>query len=78
MLANDLVGNTFWIKLVDISVRTHIEGADYPKADARQPANRGVIWDQEIYDTFSYNQDRTFFHTLLVFSLYDLFAMVAN
>jgi len=28
-----------------------------------QPANRGVIWDQEIYDTFSYNQDRTFFHT---------------
>ena len=28
-----------------------------------QPANRGVIWDQEIYDTFAYNQDRTFFHT---------------
>ncbi|KAF2669013.1 WH1-domain-containing protein, partial [Microthyrium microscopicum] len=27
------------------------------------PANRGVIWDQEIFDTFSYNQDRTFFHT---------------
>ncbi|GME24124.1 Actin associated WSP1 protein [Neofusicoccum parvum] len=46
VLANDLVGNTFWIKLVDIS-----------------PLNRGVIWDQEIYDTFSYNQDRTFFHT---------------
>ena len=22
-----------------------------------------MIWDQEIYDTFSYNQDRTFFHT---------------
>jgi len=22
-----------------------------------------VIWDQEIYDTFSYNQDRTFFHS---------------
>ncbi|KAK8250769.1 hypothetical protein HDK77DRAFT_425565 [Phyllosticta capitalensis] len=36
VLANDLVGNTFWIKLVDIS---------------------------EIYDTFQYNQDRTFFHT---------------
>jgi Wiskott-Aldrich syndrome protein len=49
VLANDLVGNTFWLKLVDIS-----------------PANRGVIWDQEIYDTFSYNQDRTFFHTLFV------------
>ncbi|KAF2190451.1 WH1-domain-containing protein, partial [Zopfia rhizophila CBS 207.26] len=46
VLANDLVGNTFWIKLVDVS-----------------PANRGVIWDQEIYDTFSYNQDRVFFHT---------------
>ncbi|KIW09608.1 uncharacterized protein PV09_00476 [Verruconis gallopava] len=46
VLANDLVGNTYWIKLVDIS-----------------PANRGVIWDQEIYDTFSYNQDRVFFHT---------------
>ncbi|KAJ9663105.1 hypothetical protein H2201_005776 [Coniosporium apollinis] len=46
VLANDLVGNTFWIKMVDIS-----------------PMNRGVIWDQEIYDTFSYNQDRLFFHT---------------
>lgn len=46
VLANDLVGNTFWIKLVDVS-----------------PANRGVIWDQEIYDSWSYNQDRTFFHT---------------
>ncbi|CAO2651297.1 Nn.00g095940.m01.CDS01 [Neocucurbitaria sp. VM-36] len=46
VLANDLVGNTFWLKLVDIS-----------------SANRGVLWDQEIYDTFSYNQDRVFFHT---------------
>ncbi|KAF1940658.1 WH1-domain-containing protein [Clathrospora elynae] len=46
VLANDLVGNTFWLKMVDIS-----------------PANRGVIWDQEIYDTFAYNQDRVFFHT---------------
>ncbi|PQE21227.1 wiskott-aldrich syndrome protein [Rutstroemia sp. NJR-2017a WRK4] len=46
VLANDLVGNTYWIKLVDIS-----------------STNRGVIWDQEIYDTWSYNQDRTFFHT---------------
>ncbi|KAF4630937.1 hypothetical protein G7Y89_g7208 [Cudoniella acicularis] len=46
VLANDLVGNTYWLKLVDVS-----------------PANRGVIWDQEIYDTWSYNQDRTFFHT---------------
>lgn len=46
VLSNDLVGNTFWLKLVDIS-----------------PSNRGVIWDQEIYDTFAYNQDRTFFHS---------------
>ncbi|KAJ4375409.1 hypothetical protein N0V85_009043 [Neurospora sp. IMI 360204] len=46
VLANDLVGNTYWIKLVDIS-----------------PGNRGVIWDQEIFDTWSYNQDRVFFHT---------------
>ncbi|KAL8732359.1 MAG: hypothetical protein Q9166_002757 [cf. Caloplaca sp. 2 TL-2023] len=46
VLANDLVGNTFWIKLVDIS-----------------SSNRGVIWDQEIYDPFYYNQDRTFFHS---------------
>ncbi|ERF68192.1 hypothetical protein EPUS_05273 [Endocarpon pusillum Z07020] len=46
VLSNDTVGNTFWIKLVDIST-----------------SNRGVIWDQEIYDTFAYNQDRTFFHS---------------
>ncbi|KAI9716795.1 MAG: hypothetical protein M1812_005135 [Candelaria pacifica] len=46
VLANDLVGNTFWIKLVDISA-----------------SNRGVIWDQELYETFSYTQDRTFFHS---------------
>ncbi|CAF9907052.1 MAG: hypothetical protein GOMPHAMPRED_005006 [Gomphillus americanus] len=46
VLANDLIGNTFWIKLVDVS-----------------PANRGVIWDQEIYEPFYYNQDRTFFHS---------------
>ncbi|KAK2673544.1 WH1/EVH1 domain [Fusarium oxysporum f. sp. vasinfectum] len=45
-LVNDLVGNTYWIKMVDIS-----------------PSNRGVIWDQEIFDTWNYNQDRTFFHT---------------
>ncbi|KAG6021585.1 hypothetical protein E4U40_005178 [Claviceps sp. LM458 group G5] len=45
-LANDLVGNTYWLKMVDIS-----------------PSNRGVIWDQEIFDTWRYGQDRTFFHT---------------
>ncbi|KAJ6124443.1 hypothetical protein N7471_011760 [Penicillium samsonianum] len=46
VLCNDLVGRTFWLKIVDVS-----------------PAGRGVIWDQEIYDKFAYNQDRTFFHT---------------
>ncbi|KAL8773615.1 MAG: hypothetical protein Q9194_004281, partial [Teloschistes cf. exilis] len=46
VLANDLVGNTFWIKMVDVS-----------------GSNRGVIWDQEVYDPFYYNQDRTFFHS---------------
>ena len=28
-----------------------------------KPAGKGVIWDQEIYDNFVYNQDRTFFHS---------------
>ncbi|KAL8966042.1 MAG: hypothetical protein Q9183_003547, partial [Haloplaca sp. 2 TL-2023] len=28
-----------------------------------QGSNRGVIWDQEVYDPFYYNQDRTFFHS---------------
>ncbi|KAK3393061.1 hypothetical protein B0H63DRAFT_516268 [Podospora didyma] len=46
VLANDLVGNTYWLKMVDIS-----------------PGNRGVIWDQEIFDSWNYNQDRVFFHT---------------
>ncbi|SPQ19653.1 4dcbd744-696d-42b8-b848-a65bbe4b152e [Thermothielavioides terrestris] len=46
VLANDLVGNTYWIKMVDIS-----------------PGNRGVIWDQEIFENWNYNQDRVFFHT---------------
>ncbi|KAK2048705.1 WH1-domain-containing protein [Colletotrichum somersetense] len=46
VLSNDLVGNTYWLKMVDIS-----------------SGNRGVIWDQEIFDNWSYNQDRTFFHS---------------
>ncbi|KAH3675760.1 hypothetical protein WICPIJ_009285 [Wickerhamomyces pijperi] len=45
LLVDDLVGNTFWLKLVDIS------------------GNRGVLWDQELYIDFSYNQDRSFFHS---------------
>ncbi|KAK9451186.1 uncharacterized protein V1518DRAFT_412777 [Limtongia smithiae] len=45
VLANDLTGNTFFFKMVDII------------------GNRGVIWDQELYIDFQYNQDRAFFHT---------------
>ncbi|PSS03222.1 hypothetical protein BD289DRAFT_449620 [Coniella lustricola] len=57
VLANDLVGNTYWLKMVDIS-----------------PSMRGVIWDQEIFDSWSYNQDRTFFHT---FELEDAMAALS-
>ncbi|CUM66707.1 uncharacterized protein PRCAT00004385001 [Priceomyces carsonii] len=45
VLVDDLVGHTFFLKLVDII------------------GHRGVIWDQEIYIDFDYNQDRTFFHS---------------
>ncbi|CCH61164.1 hypothetical protein TBLA_0E01040 [Henningerozyma blattae CBS 6284] len=44
-LVDDLVGNTYFLKLVDIH------------------SNGGVVWDQELYVNFEYNQDRTFFHT---------------
>ncbi|KAI8632953.1 hypothetical protein F5Y19DRAFT_334879 [Xylariaceae sp. FL1651] len=54
VLSNDLVGNTYWIKMVDIS-----------------DAGRGVIWDHEIFESWSYNADRTFFHT---FELEDYWA----
>ncbi|KAL9609336.1 MAG: hypothetical protein Q9167_005881 [Letrouitia subvulpina] len=63
VLANDLVGNTFWIKLVDVSVRTEERPLKNPLLIRAQGSNRGVIWDQEIYDPFYYNQDRTFFHS---------------
>src|SRR5271168_3723946 len=36
--------------------------------------NRGVIWDQEIYDNFAYNQDRTFFYS---FELEDCMAALS-
>ncbi|AOA61774.1 Actin assembly factor [Komagataella phaffii CBS 7435] len=50
---DDLVGHTFFLKLVDIK------------------GQRGVIWDQELYVNFEYNQDRSFFHT---FELEDCYA----
>lgn len=64
VLCNDLVGHTFWIKLVDVSVGDQPAWmTGHPLLTLVQPAGRGVIWDQEIYEGFSYNQDRTFFHT---------------
>ncbi|KAG5520109.1 hypothetical protein PMAC_001185 [Pneumocystis sp. 'macacae'] len=42
----DVVGNTLFLKIVDIS-----------------DSNRGIIWDQELYEDFQYHQDRTFFHS---------------
>ncbi|RLV91569.1 Proline-rich protein LAS17 [Spathaspora sp. JA1] len=45
ILVDDLVGHTFFLKLVDVV------------------GNRGVLWDQELYVNFEYNQDRKFFHT---------------
>lgn len=44
-LVDDLVGHTFFLKMVDIS------------------GNQGIVWDQELYVNFEYNQDRKFFHT---------------
>lgn len=44
-LVDDLVGHTFFLKLVDIT------------------GHRGVLWDQELYVDFEYNQDRKYFHT---------------
>ena len=63
VLSNDLVGNTFWIKLVDISVCTQLSRRVALLLTIEKSSNRGVIWDQEIYDNFAYNQDRTFFHS---------------
>ncbi|KAH3671204.1 hypothetical protein WICMUC_004721 [Wickerhamomyces mucosus] len=45
ILADDLVGHTFFLKLVDIN------------------GHKGVLWDQELYIDFKYNQDRSFFHS---------------
>lgn len=52
-LVDDLVGHTFFFKLVDVG------------------GSAGVLWDQEIYVDFQYNQDRSFFHS---FELEDCFA----
>ncbi|TDZ60614.1 Proline-rich protein LAS17 [Colletotrichum trifolii] len=63
VLSNDLVGNTYWLKMVDISVSYIGPVLEHPLVDVLKPGNRGVIWDQEIFDTWNYNQDRTYFHS---------------
>lgn len=45
VLAKDTVGDTYFLKLVDV-------------VGAGQ-----VLWDQELWRGFQYNQDRTFFHS---------------
>jgi Wiskott-Aldrich syndrome protein len=45
VLAKDNVGDTYFLKLVDV-------------VGAGQ-----VLWDQELWRGFQYNQDRTFFHS---------------
>jgi neural Wiskott-Aldrich syndrome protein len=45
VLAKDTVGNTYFLKLVDV-------------VGAGQ-----ILWDQELWRGFQYNQDRTFFHS---------------
>jgi neural Wiskott-Aldrich syndrome protein len=45
VLAHDKVGDTYFLKLVDV-------------VGAGQ-----VLWDQELWRGFQYNQDRTFFHS---------------
>ncbi|GME92263.1 unnamed protein product [[Candida] boidinii] len=52
VLVDDLVGHTFFLKLVDII------------------GNRGVLWDQELYVNFEYNQDRVFFHSFEIEDCY--------
>ncbi|KAF8472600.1 hypothetical protein BDZ91DRAFT_615807, partial [Kalaharituber pfeilii] len=45
VFTEDLVGNTFFFKIVDVV------------------GQKGVLWDQELYEGFKYSHDRTFFHT---------------
>jgi neural Wiskott-Aldrich syndrome protein len=45
VLAKDNVGDTYFLKLVDVV------------------GSGQVLWDQELWQGFQYNQDRTFFHS---------------
>lgn len=48
ILSKDTVGNTYFLKLVDVV------------------GSGQVLWDQELWIGFQYNQDRTFFHSFEV------------
>lgn len=48
VLARDTVGDTYFLKIVDV-------------VGAGQ-----ILWDQELWKGFQYNQDRTFFHSFEV------------
>src|SRR5271169_249504 len=48
VLAKDTVGDTYFLKIVDV-------------VGAGQ-----ILWDQELWKGFQYNQDRTFFHSFEV------------
>ena len=63
MLAHDLVGKTLFLKVVDITVRSGSYCCSRCEADGGLQGKPGVLWDQEIYQGFQYNTDRTFFHT---------------
>lgn len=52
VLAKDNVGDTYFLKLVDV-----VGGGQ-------------VLWDQELWKGFQYNQDRTFFHSFEIDGLY--------
>ncbi|ODV59029.1 actin-binding protein LAS17 [Ascoidea rubescens DSM 1968] len=54
VLIDDLLGHTFFLKLIDIS----------------NGSNKGVLFDHELYVNFAYNKDRTFFHTFEIDNCY--------
>jgi neural Wiskott-Aldrich syndrome protein len=52
VLAKDTVGDTYFLKLVDVV------------------GSAQVLWDQELWRGFQYNQDRTFFHSFEMDGVY--------
>ena len=52
VLAKDTVGETYFLKLVDVV------------------GSGQILWDQELWKGFQYNQDRTFFHSFEIEDFY--------